>query len=90
MSLFWHGSVFYHRFFLGVGLVASRGSWVNFSYCDHAVVRNLESKSIARLLRAKARSLEGKPPRELHGPALLFAIGYYYEFLSRQRPENCF
>ena len=32
-------------FFGGAGLAASRGSRVNLSCCDHAVVRNRESKS---------------------------------------------
>ena len=47
------------RDFLGAGLAASRGSRVNLSYCDHAVARNLESKSAARLFHAKARRREG-------------------------------
>ncbi len=38
--------------------VASRGSLVNLSYYDHAVTRNDECKSTARLFHAKARRRE--------------------------------
>ena len=45
-------------FWGGMAPVASRGSRVNLSYCDHAVARNLESKSAARFFHAKARRHE--------------------------------
>ena len=38
--------------------VASRGSRVNFSYCNHAVARNLESKSSARVFNAEVKSVQ--------------------------------
>ena len=49
---------------MGAGLAASRKSRVagresTSLYCDHAVARNLESKSAARLFHAKARRREG-------------------------------
>jgi hypothetical protein len=74
-----------HEVFWGQGWpqVASRGSRVNLSYCDHAVARNLESKSAARLFHAKA---EGRvSPRA----ALLSTLDPNTSSFTHSRQNTC-